>query len=136
MATEFHAYLQSKKQPDVEALTRALSSRGFAFELEGDQPLHERNSDLGLTVDGQSFAIAVKSIGPDSPEWAELAAAAQERSDGETLLKVLKNSNRRLTFVADGDAAKWARDVSRGTALLAVGAFENPTSGTLLYYGG
>lgn len=136
MATEFHAYLKSDKQPDVDVLARALSSRGFAFRLEGDQPLHERSEDLGLTVDGQSYAVQVKSIEPDSPEWAALAAAAQDRPDGETLLKVLKNSNRRITLVADGDAEPWARDVSRGAALLAVGAFENPTTGKLLYYGG
>jgi hypothetical protein len=52
------------------------------------------------------------------------------------MLKVLKNSNRRITFSADGEATRWARDVSRGTALLAVGAFENVDQSSLIFYGG
>lgn len=135
MATEFHTFLKSDKQPTVDALARALSSRGFSFVISGDTALHERSS-LGLSVDGSAHEITVSAIDAGTPAWAELASGAGDRADGETLLKVLKNSNRRITFAAEGDAASWARDVARGASLLAVGAFENTEKGSLIFYGG
>ena len=135
MATEFHAFLKSDKQPTVAELSRALSSRGFAFSFSGDTALNER-TDLGLTVDGNAHAVTVTTIEAGTPAWAELASGAHDRPDGETLLKVIKNCNRRITFSADGEAATWARDVARGASLLAVGAFENVQKGSLLFYGG
>ena len=135
MATEFHTYVKSEKQPTIEALTRALSSRGIVFAISGDQPIHER-ADLGLSVDGTSHSVSVTAIEAGTAAWNDLAASAGDRADGETLLKVLKNTNRRITLSAEGDASSWARDVSRGAALLAVGAFENTEKKTLLFYGG
>lgn len=136
MASEFHVYIKSDKQPSISSLARALSSRGFSFVFSDETPLHERGADLGLSVDGNAQSVSVASLEAGTPGWAELAASAQDRPDGETLLKVLKNSNRRLTFSADGDASRWARDVSRGAALLAVGAFENVEKSSLIFYGG
>jgi hypothetical protein len=135
MATEFHAFLKSDKQPSLEALARALSSRGFSFAFSGEAALNERD-DLGLSVDGTAHTVQVSTVDAGSPAWAELAAGAHDRPNGETLLKVLKNSNRRITFSAEGDASSWARDVARGASLLAVGAFENVEAGTLIFYGG
>jgi len=136
MATEFHAYLKSDKMPSPEVLTRALCSRGFTFAISGDQALDQRTGDLGLSVDGNAHAVSVSSVAAGSPDWDGIAASANDREDGATLTKVLKNTNIRLTFAADGDAAKWARDVCRGAALLAVGAYENTNTGTLIFYGG
>jgi hypothetical protein len=136
MAREFHVYLKADKQPSISELTRALSSRGFAFAFANDTPLHERGTDLGLSVDGSDHTIAVTILEAGTPGWSELAASAQDRSDGEVFLKVLKNTNRRLTLAADGDASRWARDVSRGAALLSVGAFENVEKSSLIFYGG
>ncbi|MBO86451.1 MAG: hypothetical protein CL927_13935 [Deltaproteobacteria bacterium] len=136
MAHEFHIYIKSDKQPSMSSIARALSSRGFSFAFTDDTPLHERGTDIGLSVDGNSQAVSVSSVDAGSPTWAELAASAQDRPDGETLLKVMKNTNRRITLTADGEASRWARDVSRGTALLAVGAFENVEKSSLIFYGG
>ena len=136
MARVFHVYIKSDKQPSMDSLARALSSRGFSFTFTDDTPLHERGADIGLSVDGTKQSVAVASVDAGSPAWNELAASAQDRPDGETLLKVLKNTNRRITLTADGEASRWARDVSRGTALLAVGAFENVEKSSLIYYGG
>lgn len=136
MATEFHAYLKSDKLPSPETLTRALCSRGWTFTISGDDALDQRAGDLGLTVDGTSHAVAVSSTAAGTPAWKALADGAGDRENGEELLKVLKNTNLRLTFSADGDAEKWARDVCRGAALLAVGAYENTGTGKLIFYGG
>jgi len=121
----------------MSALARALSSRGFAFVFSSsDTPLHERGTDLGLSVDGSDHTVSISTVEAGTPAWAELAASAQDRSDGEVFLKVLKNTNRRITLAAEGDASRWARDVSRGAALLAVGAFENVEKSSLIFYGG
>jgi len=135
MSTEFHTFLKSDKQPSIDDLARALSSRGYSFVFSGESAIHER-SDLGLTVDGTAQSVSVSFIDAGSPAWSDLAASAHDRPDGETLLKVLKNSNRRITLSADGDATSWARDVARGVSLLAVGAFENTERGSLIFYGG
>ncbi len=136
MAREFHVYIKADKQPSISELTRALSSRGFTFAFSGDTPLHERGADLGLSVDGSEHAVSVSTVEAGTPAWSELAASAQDRPDGEVFLKVLKNTNRRITLAADGDASRWARDVTRGAALLAVGAFENVETSSLIFYGG
>ncbi len=136
MAAEFHVYLKSDKQPSTAELARALSSRGFRFAFAGEAPVHELAGDLGLSVDGNAHSVSVSAIEAGTPGWNELAASAADRADGEMLARVLKNTNRRITFTADGDAARWARDVCRGAALLAVGAFENVEKKTLIFYGG
>ena len=136
MATEFHAYLKADKIPSPDTLIRALCSRGWTFSIAGEQALDERSGDLGLSVDGTDHAVAVSSLEAGTPAWKALAASAGDREDGEEFAKVLKNTNMRLTFAADGDAEKWARDVCRGAALLAVGAYENAGTGKLIYYGG
>lgn len=135
MAT-FHAYFPGAKLPTVDTLTRALSSRGFVFDLDGDTPLNERSGDLGLSVDGNKVGATVVTIQKGSPEWNALTQAADDRADGETLLKVLKNCALRVSVTAEGDDARWVRDFVRGAALLAVGAYENESAGTLLFYGG
>ena len=136
MANEFHAYMKSNKLPTPEALTRALCSRGWTFTISGEQALDERSGDLGLSVDGTEQAVSVSSVAIGTPAWKALADGAGDREDGEDFIKVLKNTNVRLTFAAEGDAEKWARDVCRGAALLAVGAYENAGAGKLIYYGG
>jgi len=136
MATEFHAYIKADKLPDLDVLARALCSRGRKFNIDGDQALDQRSGDLGLSVDGTAQTISVSSVTAGSSGWKTLASSAADRPDGEAMLQVLKNTNLRLTFSADGDAKKWARDVCRGAALLAVGAYENTDTGKLIFYGG
>ncbi len=135
MASEFHAYLKSNKMPPIDKIARALSSRGWVFDFSGDKSLVERKGNLGLTVDGRAMGVDVKIADAASPTWKELMDAAQTRGDGETLIKVLQNTDLRITFTADGDASTYARDVCRASALLALGAFENPEQGKLIYYG-
>ena len=45
MARVFHVYIKSDKQPSMDSLARALSSRGFSFTFTDDTPLHERGEE-------------------------------------------------------------------------------------------
>ncbi len=132
---EFHVFYKKGALPPVPELNRAMSSRGFAIELQGDAPPHERGEDLGLTVDGKPVAVSVSLTDAQAPEWAALRAAAADAVDGAARLSVLKNCDVRLTLKADGDDARWARDVARNVGLLACGAYENLSASRFINFG-
>ena len=89
MATEFHAYLKANKLPSPDTLVRALCSRGWTFNITGEEALDQRSGDLGLSVDGTEHAVSVSSVAAGTPAWKALTDSAGDREDGEEFTKVL-----------------------------------------------
>lgn len=134
MATQFFAYVPRKRLPTVEELNRAMSSRGWRVEIKSDSPLDQLSGAVPLEVDDAKVDLTVSVETPDASEVAAQRDQLEAAGDEESLKRstVLKTTDIRFTFSGD---EKWARDVARGLALLACGAFENPADGRLLHFG-
>ena len=121
---EYSAFVRSDRLPPTPEILRALSSRGWALELEGDAALTERAGELGLKVDGETvplqLAVDTEDLGlGQGPEWKAVA----------------KGADVRLRFSSEHDEGRWARDVARGVALLSMGAFLAPGKDVPLHFG-
>ncbi len=132
---EFHVFYKKSALPPLAEINRAMCSRGFVIELQGDAAPHER-TDLALQVDGKPVPASVSAVDASSPTWAELRAAALDSEQGAARLSVLKNCDVRVTLrTDDADGAKWVRDVARNMGLLSCGAYENPSASKFINYG-
>ncbi len=109
---EYSAFVRTDRLPSTADVLRALSSRGWALELDGDDALSARSGELGLTIDGQPVPVQI-SVDTDDLGLGE----------GEAWTAVAKASDVRLRFSSDHEGGRWARDVARGVALLAMGAY-------------
>jgi hypothetical protein len=129
----FHAYVKSDRVPTINDLIRALNSRGFIVGLEGDPeaPLTDAGDALAVTVGDEQFTIG---FGTDADASFQ-ALAGTEHAAPDTFREVLRLTDVRMRFTAEGTGETWARDMARNVALLSCGAFENPHNGTLLHYG-
>lgn len=121
---EYSAFVRTDRLPPTAEILRALSSRGWALELEGEAALTERAGELGLKVDGNTVPLAL------AVETEDLGLG-----EGEAWKAVAKGADVRLRFTSEHEEGRWARDVARGVALLAMGAFLPPGADTPLHYG-
>jgi hypothetical protein len=121
---EYSAFVRTDRLPPTPEILRALSSRGWAIELEGEAALPERAGDLGLKIDGQPVPVQLRV------DTEDLGLG-----EGEAWKAVAKGSDVRLRFSSDHEGGRWARDVARGVALLAMGAFLTDGADTPLQYG-
>ena len=137
MASTYIAYVPRKRLPTPAELNRALSSRGTRVKLVDEGSLEDLTGELSVRIDGNAVPITVEvsELSGDAvaAERAQLEAAGDAES--EKRLTVLKTTELRFSFAAEGDGAAWARDIARGLALLSCGAFENPADGRLLHFG-
>jgi len=132
---EFHFFCKAGAPVAPAKVARAMSSRGFAVEIAGEAPLHQRQGPVQITVDGAPVTVSFSAIGADHPEWAALRASAGGRPDGEQVLLALKLTDTRVTVRADDPrGVEWARELARSAALLHIGAFENPGAGRFVNF--
>lgn len=121
MAT-YTAYVKKDKLPPTAEITRALSSRGWAVVIDSESALDSLSGPLPLTVD-------------DAPVSVQLDATGEIAGEGDAWKAVRKLTDVKLSFTADGDDAGWARDLARGVALLACGAYLADGQETPIHFG-
>lgn len=121
MAT-YTAYVKKDKLPPTAEITRALSSRGWAVTIDSESALDELSGPLPVKVD-------------DAPVAISLDTAGGVEGDGPAWNTVRKLTDVKLAFSAEGDAASWARDMARGIALLACGAYLADGQDTPIHFG-
>ena len=96
MASEFHVYIKSDKQPSISSLART-ASRGF-FVFNDETPCTSGSTQPVGDGNAQSVSVASLEAGTLLGRAGRIGTGPPGRRD---LLKVLKNSNRRLTFSAE-----------------------------------
>ncbi|MEC7948011.1 MAG: hypothetical protein VX265_10610 [Myxococcota bacterium] len=129
MATEYIAFVTRSKLPPTSDLVRAMCSRGFLVEVDTEESFAELSGKVPVRVDGEALDISVE-VGPVEP-----GAMPEADVDPSVVRQVVKNTDTRITFKADGASAGWARDLARAVGLLACGAFANPAEGKLINFG-
>ena len=135
MAT-FSAYVNEQQEASISDVIRAMSSRGWRVDIEGDELLHTRSGTLSIKVEDEDVSIG---LSVDSTKDGELAAKTTELAGAgdpnDTMLRVLKKTDYRVSFSGSDEKSDfWSRVLARNFALLSVGAFESSVTGKLLYY--
>lgn len=121
MAT-YAAFVKKDKLPPTSEVTRAMSSRGWAVVIDSEATLDTLSGPLPIKVD-------------DAPVAISLETSTEISGEGEAWATVAKLTDVKLAFTAEGDAAGWARDMARGVALLACGAYLADGQDTPIHYG-
>lgn len=130
MSKPFRAYVPSRNLPDNAQIGRALSSRGWAIELPESPALSEASGTFTIQVDGAPVEL---NVGTDAVSGLPDSDVAEL---GDKAAKVVKTTDVRISFSgSDENAERWSRDVARGVALLALGCFQDPSSGKTLHFG-
>ena len=130
MSSTFRAYVPTRNLPENAGISRALSSRGWAIQLPDSPALAEASGTFTIQVDGSPVELSVGVDAVSSLPEADVAAL------GDSAAKVVKTTDVRISFSgSDANSTRWSRDVARGVALLALGCFQDPTSGKTLHFG-
>ena len=137
MAT-FSAYVNEQQEASISAIIRAISSRGWRVDIEGEALLHTRSGTLVIKVEDEPVGIEL-SVEPTKS--GALAAKATELAGAgdpnDAMLMVLKKTDYRVNFSGSDERGDfWSRVLARNFALLSVGAFESGVTGKLLNYSG
>ena len=130
MSSSYSAFVPSRNLPDNGKISRALSSRGWAVQLPESPAITEASGSFAIQVDGSTVELTVGVDSVNSLPDTEVASL------GDHAAKVVKTTDLRIRLTgADETSTRWSRDIARGLALLALGAFQDPESGKTLHFG-
>jgi hypothetical protein len=129
MSSTYRAYIPTRNIPDNAEISRAMSSRGWAVELPESPSIAEANGSFTIQVDGSPVELSIGVADVSSLADADVARL------GDKATKVVKTTDVQISLSgSDENSTRWSRDVARSVALLALGAFQDP-SGTTLHFG-
>ncbi|HJN77610.1 MAG TPA: hypothetical protein QGF58_27065 [Myxococcota bacterium] len=120
----YAAFVRKNRLPSTSVIKRALSSRGWAVEIDTEHTLDELSGKLPLRVDDEPIEVAI-----------ECSTDFGRDTDSDVWAAVHKLTDVRIRFTGDGQGARWARDIARGVALLACGAYLADGAEEPIHYG-
>lgn len=118
------AFVRKTKLPPTSEIKRALSSRGWAVEIDTEHTLDELSGKLPLRIDDQPVEVSIEC----ATDYGQLA-------ESEAWRQVRKLTDVKISLSAGADNAQWARDIARGVALLACGAYLADGAEEPIHYG-
>jgi hypothetical protein len=130
MSSTYSAFVPTRNLPDNAKISQVLSSRGWSIQLPESPALAQASGSFTIQIDGSPVVL---SIGVDDVSGL---AEADVAGLGDVAAKVVKTTDVRISFSgSDENSTRWSRDVARGVALLALGAFQDPGAGKTLHFG-
>jgi len=118
------AFVRKTKLPPTSEIKRALSSRGWAVEIDTEHTLDQLSGKLPLRIDDEPVEVAIECATDFAPP-----------ADSESWRAVRKLTDVKIAFSAEDGAENWARDIARGVALLACGAYLPDGAAEPIHYG-
>lgn len=118
------AFVRKNRLPPTPEIKRALSSRGWAVEIDTESTIDQLSGKLPLRIDDVPVEVAIEC----ATDYGELA-------EGASWAAVRKLTDVKISLSGQDDGARWARDIARGVALLACGAYLADGAEEPIHYG-